>query len=97
MRTVHVPADIQTQQLLITSLQHCYRTSLFGASLEFGGTVCQTTLCYVLSQQTNLRKRFNVGDLTLTMGPEMVPETSVIFNQLTGLIAQEDFSNSLDI
>lgn len=97
MRTVDVPTDIQTQQLLNTSLQHCYWTSLFGATLEFEGTVCQTTLCYALSQETNLRKLFNVGDLTLTMVPEMVPETLVIFNQLTGLIAQEDFSNSLDI
>jgi hypothetical protein len=30
---------------------------------------------------------------TLMMGTDTVPETSVIFNQLTQLIAQEDFIN----
>jgi hypothetical protein len=29
------------------------------------------------------------------MGTEVVPETSVIFNQLTGLMAQEDYRNLL--
>jgi hypothetical protein len=32
---------------------------------------------------------------TLMMGPEMVPETPVIVNQLTGLIAREDFIRTL--
>jgi hypothetical protein len=32
-------------------------------------------------------------DQTLMMGTEMVPETSVIFNQLTWLIAREDYIN----
>jgi len=33
----------------------------------------------------------------LMMGTEMVPETSAVFNELTWLIAREDFTNGLHI
>jgi hypothetical protein len=38
---------------------------------------------------TNINKIFS----GLMMGTEMVPEMSVMFNQLTWLVAQEDFIN----
>jgi hypothetical protein len=55
-----------------------------------------TSLHSVLTMRCRLVYRWDGLNLmthqTLVMGTEMVPEISVIFNQLTRLIAQEDFT-----
>jgi hypothetical protein len=35
--------------------------------------------------------------MNVNKGTEMIPETPVIFNQLTGLVALEDFINNYNI